>query len=660
MPRLVIEENGQRRVLTLARDVTTMGRAPSNTLPLLDIRASRRHCRIEKVGEGWRLVDLGSQNGTQVNGVLVDRRDLRPGDVISIGGTRIRFDDGDGEPLPDPLRETVTGLRLDLASDDDDLPRLRREKDNLLRLQRVTHGMSSELDLPRLLRLIVDHAVDITEAERGFLILVQDGKLSFEVARNYEQGDVEEPEYTVSHSIARKVLESGERVMSVNAAEDERFAGVHSIETIGLRAVLCMPLRSRAGVVGILYLDNRLQQSRFDEDRLRMLDAMAGQAAVAIENARLVNELRDKTVMLEEANREIAGLNEQLESRVEAQGVEIRRINQELKRRQAQFEHKYSYSEIIGRSAAMQKVFALLDRVTDAEYPVLIQGESGTGKVLIARAVHVTGPRRRQPFVSENCAAITETLLESELFGYVRGAFTGADRNRKGLFEQAHQGTLFLDEVGETSLEMQKKLLRVLQEGEVRRVGGKESIQVDVRIISASNRDLRRLVEEKKFREDLFYRLNVLSVDLPPLRDRREDIPLLVEHFLKEAAKGDSNVPRRIDPRVLDVLTAYDWPGNVRELENEVHRMCALADDVVTEAVLSETVRGGHREPPTMVGSDGIESLSDLVERVETSEILRALRASDGNKTRAAQMLGISRFTLQRKLDKYSIEAEDD
>jgi transcriptional regulator with PAS, ATPase and Fis domain len=302
----------------------------------------------------------------------------------------------------------------------------------------------------------------------------------------------------------------------------------------------------------------------------------------------------------------------------------------------------------------MRDVLHLLDRVIESEMPVLILGESGTGQELIARAIHYNGPRRRERFVTENCGALTDTLLESELFGYMRGAFTGADRNKKGLFELAHKGTLFLDEVGETSPDMQKKLLRALQEGEIRPVGGKDVVEVDVRIISASNRDLQRLVRESGFREDLYYRLNVLQIALPPLRDRREDVPLLLAHFLeKHAARAQRPVPR-IEKRVLELLEAYDWPGNVRELENEAQKMIALSEGVVTEETLSLPVRSGPAEPP--VPGQEIRNLDGLVEQVEREEIARALRLSSGNKTRAATALGISRFTLQRKLDKYGME----
>jgi two-component system response regulator AtoC len=291
--------------------------------------------------------------------------------------------------------------------------------------------------------------------------------------------------------------------------------------------------------------------------------------------------------------------------------------------------------------------------------PVFVFGESGTGKELVAKAIHRHGPRQKGPIVSENCAALTETLLESELFGYVKGAFTGADRTRKGLFEVADTGTLFLDEVGDMSSNMQRKLLRVLQEGEVRPVGGVEPVKVDVRIVSASNRDLRELVRAGEFREDLFYRLSVLQIRMPPLRERREDIPLLISHFFDREAKRTGGRLRLLAPGVMDALMEYDWPGNVRELENECLRMLALSNEVVELDVLSEQIRGfvpsGAPEGPP----DEVRDLNVLVEAVEVAEIAKALRIHRNNKTKAADALCISRFALQRKMEKYGIDLPD-
>ncbi|MGZ3440926.1 MAG: sigma-54 interaction domain-containing protein, partial [Polyangia bacterium] len=282
-----------------------------------------------------------------------------------------------------------------------------------------------------------------------------------------------------------------------------------------------------------------------------------------------------------------------------------------------------------------------------------LEGETGTGKELLAEAIHMRSARRAGPFVVVDCGALPRDLIGSELFGHVRGAFTGADAERRGLFEVADGGTLFLDEVGEMPASMQVKLLRVLQEGEFRRVGGEKTIRVDVRVLVASNRDLGRLVEEGRFREDLFYRLNVVRVGLPPLRERRDDIPLLVEHFLRKFADENKRPPRRIARAALQKLIGYRWPGNVRELENEVVRGASLGGDVISVEDLSPQVAAG--EPEAAVDSPDDLTLKHRVERLERTLLREALHRSTGNQTQAARLLGLSRFGLQKKLRRYDM-----
>src|SRR5205814_6341026 len=277
-----------------------------------------------------------------------------------------------------------------------------------------------------------------------------------------------------------------------------------------------------------------------------------------------------------------------------ARREELSGIKQELRDNREALAVRYDYRNIIGKAARMLDLFRLLDRITETTLPVVVQGESGTGKELVARAIHSNGPRRDRPFVGENCAAIPETLLESTLFGYVRGAFTGAEHDTRGLFEVADGGTLFLDEVAEMSAGMQGKLLRVLQTGESRRLGSERTRKVDVRIVAASNKDLARMVDEGKFRQDLYFRLNVARIFLPPLRDRRDDIPLIVAHLAaKHAGAGGRSAapgPKPIDPEVIARLIDYRWPGNVRELENEIMRATALSGERITVADLSPQV----------------------------------------------------------------------
>ncbi len=317
--------------------------------------------------------------------------------------------------------------------------------------------------------------------------------------------------------------------------------------------------------------------------------------------------------------------------------------------------YKYDYSSIIGSSGAMDQVFCTLDKIIDTHVPVLIQGESGTGKELVARAIHYNSKRRKKKFVSENCAAIPETLLESELFGYVKGAFTGAVRDKKGLLELADGGTLFLDEIGEMSHAMQSKLLRVIQEGEIRPIGSKDIQNVDVRVISASNKNLLVEVERGRFRKDLFYRVNVITIELPPLRGRRDDIILLVDHFLSRIKEETGLAPKKISEDVMNMLTSYDWPGNVRELENEIYRLIALSDDEVTADILSTHIQRVSFEPalPDLSSERlGKESLKRAVAKAELAIITEALRRTGGNQTKAAKLLGLSRFGLRKKMER--------
>ncbi len=316
----------------------------------------------------------------------------------------------------------------------------------------------------------------------------------------------------------------------------------------------------------------------------------------------------------------------------------------------ADFRERYNFGNIIGQSAEIREVLGRIVRIAPTDATVLITGESGTGKELVARAIHANSLRADRPFVSINCAALTETLLESELFGHVRGAFTGAVQTRKGLFEEANGGTFFFDEIAETPPSLQAKLLRAIQEGEIRRLGDNKPINVDARIIAATNQDLRSLIEQKRFREDLYYRLNVARFELPPLRERKEDISPIVDSFLEKYGKKMGR-PARLGTGVLDYLLSYDFPGNIRELENLIEQGVALAQD--GQVQLSDIA-------PSSNGNGGAlherQSLADLVQEVERNAIIRALRQVEGNKERAAELLGLSPTTLWRKMKRLQLE----
>lgn len=333
--------------------------------------------------------------------------------------------------------------------------------------------------------------------------------------------------------------------------------------------------------------------------------------------------------------------------------LEKRRLQIEVSRLEEKIEKKYKYENIIGSSGVMQEVFAMVNKVARTESSVIIYGESGTGKELIAHAVHTQSTRRERPFVKLNCVAIPEGLLESELFGHEKGSFTGAVSQKKGKFELANSGTIFLDEIGDMTLTTQAKILRVLQEREFERVGGTKTVQVDVRIITATNKDLQKAVEEKQFREDLYFRLNVVPIYLPPLRDRKEDIPLLVEHFLKEASERVKRLISGISPDALHMLVAYRWPGNVRELENCIERAAVISNgDLITGDCLPLyiTTAGEKTEPMT----EG--SIEDILASTEKKLILNALRETGGVQAKAAKLLGITERSLWHRIKKYNMK----
>jgi serine/threonine-protein kinase PknK len=525
--------------------------------------------------------------------------------------------------------------------------RAARAEGRLRRLQRINKRLNSDLRLSRVLEAVIDTAIEMTDAERGFLLLKDGtGELVVKVARNIDQTTLDAPDFVLSRSIAKQAAEKGEPVVTVDAAGDQRFREAVSVSDLHLRSVLAVPLSVKGTVVGTIYVDHRLRKGVFDEDALGTVMDFAEQAAIAIENARLVSELRRR-------ENQVGSLNRRLEHELRVQTEELQGVREELKESRQLATLRYDYRQIVGRTPRMLDLFHLLDRVTDTALPVVIEGESGTGKELVARAIHYNGPRRERPFVSENCAAIPETLLESTLFGHVKGAFTGADRESRGLFAVADGGTLFLDEVAEMSPGMQGKLLRVLQEGEFHRVGGERPQKVDVRVLVATNKNLERMVAAGKFRQDLFFRISVVRLLLPPLRERSEDIPLLAQHFMKKAAAAAGGAGKSIEPAAMAKLCAYRWPGNVRELENELTRAHAFSGTSVSVADLSPAIRAGT-DGVVSDERDGLR-LKPRVERLERMLIREALTTHDGNQTKAAQALGLSRFGLQKKLQRYRI-----
>lgn len=500
-------------------------------------------------------------------------------------------------------------------------------------LLRLFRRLARHEQLDQLLDQVVEAMMELTDAERG-VVCVGHGDARIEVAREFTAGA---EGVTFSRSVIERVMEQGEPVLSVDAASDDRFDGSRSISHLNLRSVLAVPLSFRGELLGAAYVDHRLRRGNFDATDLAHMEDFADLAALAVAQARALGAVRSQAEELERQRAELATLLEQ-------RTVDLVNLREEVRAGP----ERRNYRGMIGSSKPMQRVFRLVDRLADSDVPVVIYGESGTGKELVARAIHGAGGRAELPFVAENCGAIPESLLESVLFGHARGAFTGAQTARPGLFEAADRGTIFLDEIGETSAAMQTKLLRVLQEGEVRRLGETKARSVDVRVIAASNRDLAAMVERGEFRQDLYYRINVVKLELPPLRDRREDIPALIEHFLERHHRAGQD-PLQISASALRKLTRYPWPGNVRELENEVQRWIALCEERVMPDDLSPAIEGSLAD---IDDPDDLE-LRPRVERLERELIGRAMERTGGNQTQAAQLLGLSRYGLQKKLKRF-------
>jgi transcriptional regulator with GAF, ATPase, and Fis domain len=510
------------------------------------------------------------------------------------------------------------------------------EPAQIAQLEALVRSLGARDRLGPLLNHVLDALLLWTGVERGlFLLRAPDGALVPRAARNLARSDLEGDQRALSFGIARRALEIGDVVAATDAFASlgELHASVHALR---LRSVLAVPLVARGEVLGVVYLDDRMRRSAFGPREIAWVRLLATHAALAVADARDVVRLRRAARHAERARaRAVRDLD--------AREIELDRVKAAL----ADDAAEVRYAGLAGRSEAMRRTLHLVARVSGSDVPVLVVGESGTGKELLARAIHETGTRKRAAFVTENCGAVPEALLESILFGHKRGAFTGATNTRAGLFEIADGGTLFLDEIGEMSPPMQAKLLRVLQDGEIRPVGGDRTRHVDVRILAATHRDLEGMVKAGLFREDLFYRLNVVRIDVPPLRERAEDIPALVSYLIEKHAGGRAV---RVTRAAMDRLAVYPWPGNVRQLENEVRRVLVLGGDRVDAPDLSPEIWKGAQ---ARRGS-GVDLRSRL-DSLEAELVQEALDKTHGNQTKAAEMLGVSRFGLQKMIKRLGL-----
>ena len=538
------------------------------------------------------------------------------------------------------------------------------------RMLEITKRLASERDLDKLLERITDSAVDLSGAERGFVLLVEpDGALAPRTVRDAARPD--DPHVVFSRSIAEAVLIDGEPIITVDARADGRLSEYLSVHKLLLQSVACLPIRDARGIQGVLYVEHRVRKGRFGPADVELLLALADQAAIALANARALAELEAQRQSLAEANEALEKAKEEIERLLDARTAELDDTKRELVRTRESLRSSFEKQGIIGRSDGIRRVLAILERVKDTSVPVVIHGESGTGKELVARAIHFGGARSKKAFVALNCAAVPENLLESELFGHKKGSFTGADRDRPGVFVQASGGTLFLDEIGDMPAKMQVELLRVLQDQKVRAIGSDDEIAVDVRVVAASNKLLSDLVAKGLFREDLFYRLDVVDLRLPALRDRREDIPLLCDHFLAQIAKRDGTSAKRLSREALRRLAGHPLPGNVRQLEHVLVNACVMTDAEILEA-RDLTLLGPWEEEPAGAAPEEPEEREDDDDDERTSseappsneeewkaqekrKILGALEAAGWNRVKAAKQLAMPRRTFYRRLKEYGI-----
>jgi Nif-specific regulatory protein len=509
-------------------------------------------------------------------------------------------------------------------------------------LYEVLKVINSTLDLKEVLNRTMDLVLERLGAERGMIVLANRITRELEIAAVRNLGHEDEDEgRKLSESVVRRVIETREPVLAVDAPSDGRFVGAESIVARHILSILCVPLAIRDRLAGAIYVDHRQSRHLFGQSDLEFLVAFADQAAIAIDNARLYGEL-------------------------EAARLHLKEENESLRR---EILSSHNLGSLIGRSRPIAELKQMLEKVAQSPSTVLIRGESGTGKGLVARIIHAISARRQAPFIHFNCAALPETLVESELFGHEKGAFTGAAGQKPGRFELANHGTIFLDEIGKVSRAIQAKLLRVVEDKEFERVGGTRTLKSDVRIVAATNLDLEEAILRNEFREDLFYRLNIIPIVLPPLRQRKEDVPYLVEHFLHKVSRDLGRPPKDLDPAVLDLFNAYPWPGNVRELEAAIHRAFVLAgSETLTVADFGwialhvQGVQGTQAaaRPPEVEGLTPTVHLAnggyeEALDRYDRQLISAALLQSHGKIRETARLLGIARNTLRAKMKKYGL-----
>ncbi|MCK6528325.1 sigma 54-interacting transcriptional regulator [Myxococcota bacterium] len=599
-----LDRAGAPHRFELKKKLITLGRAPDNDLPLDDPRVLPHHAHLMADRTGYVISSLDPEARIRVNGKERRNYGLKGGDIVALGDTELTFDTSaaTGEPRPSAASSGSIPVRAESQGSRD----LRFEQ-----LHRFSEKLLQRHSLPILWKTLLDAVIEVTGAGKGFLVILRDGQLEIPAARNVDRVDLEKDPSQLSDSVIARVLKERRPIIIGDAQKDTLLGTARSVVDLKLSSVMCVPLIARDTLMGILYVGSDRASHLFQPEDLDALVVFAAQAGLILHNALLMDELRED--------------NAHLRRELHRGGL------------------------LIGGSPPMRAVFHTLERVAPTDIAVLITGETGTGKELVAREIHARSPRADKPFISINCGAIPENLLESELFGHRKGAFTGAVADKVGKFEAADGGTLFLDEIGEMPLSLQVKLLRVLQDHAIERVGEVKPTPVDIRVISATNKDLEAEVAARRFREDLYYRLHEVAIHLPPLRERGDDIALIARHLLKRHAAQYSDRSRGFSVEAIQAMKAYVWPGNVRQLENRIKKAVVMSD--------------GPLLTPEDLGFEGpgeearaYKPLAVAREEFQIAYIREVLEACGWNKAETARVLDVDARTIFRYIEKFRDE----
>jgi transcriptional regulator with GAF, ATPase, and Fis domain len=630
-PRLVgIAGPLKGKILPISTDELAIGRDSNNDVWATDPAMSRRHCVLRYDKGLVTIQDLGGRNGTLVNGSRIETKELQDRDRVAVGTSVLVFlvqaGDFEQEASVVELAETEEFNVPAVVLRSEDALYLQPERilatvpegDRLTRdlntLLKIANGIGSIRDREAMEWQLLGMVFDVVPADRAAILQIKSDDENFESAIAWDRVHGPKEAVRVSRTIVQRVLRERAGLMVNDVQTDSSVSGVQTLAQARVRSLLCVPIFEMGLPTGIIYLDQRERGQTFDSQHLQFMTGVANLAGLALENVRHWERLQEE--------------------------------NQRL-RTEMNLNH-----DMVGTSPRIREILSVIQRVAPTTSTVLIQGESGTGKELVARAIHNNSPRSEGAFVAINCAALTESLLESELFGYEKGAFTGAVSLRKGKIEAAEGGTLFLDEISEFALGLQAKLLRVLQEREFERVGGTRPIKVDVRVLAATNKSLAEAAQAGTFRSDLFYRLNVVTITTPALRDRREDIPALTESFLRKFSKKCNVRKKGISCEAQTLLTRYDWPGNVRELENAIERAVVLG---VTDEVLPEDLPDSILEASAPAAS--VTKYHGSLKENKRQLVLQALEQANGYYVDAAKILGLHPNSLLRLIRNLGLKA---